>query len=84
MAYDNLMSMKKPLYRYALIYDKLAATALTAHLSLNAKSPYYCIKDGVLIMYCQVENHLLETKATDAIIPEADSEIARFVKPSTM
>lgn len=63
---------------------KAAAAALTAPLSLKWKSSLYSVKEGELTIECQVVNHFLETCTTDDIIAEIDSEIARYVQPSTV
>lgn len=62
----------------------LVAAAFTLHLSVKPKSWHYSVKEGALTTYYQVVIHLSETYATDNVIIEKDSEITRYVKPTTM
>lgn len=60
-------------------YEKSAATAITAHLTLKSKSSHDSVEEGVLTIYCQVGNHPLESHAIDHIVAEKDSKFACFV-----
>lgn len=66
------------------IMKKTAAAALTVRLSLKSRSLHARIKEGMLISYVQVINHLLKTYAMKDIIAKAGWEIFRFNQPPSM
>lgn len=65
-------------------YEKAAAAALTAHLSLKSRLSHGSAKEGMLTSYVQVVNHLLDTFATDDINAAAGPEEVRLTHPKIM
>lgn len=66
-----------------LLYEKVGSCTNTGTFVVKSKSSQYSDK-GVLTTFCQVVIRLLETYTADIIIAETFSEIARYVKASTI
>lgn len=63
---------------------KLTSGRTNSKLSLKPKSSKIKAKEGVLTMYSQAVNHLLETHAPNDVIGEADIDILHLMEPANM
>lgn len=63
---------------------KTGGKALTALLSLRARSWHGGVKEGMLTSYVKDENHLLETYATSDTFPKSGKEIGHFNQLTNM